>query len=448
MNDLPVGWSHGTLGDLLLRIETGKSFRCEPRPASLSEWGIIKVSAMTWGSFRESENKAVPAGVDFNPAHEIRTGDILVSRANTEKYVGAPVLVERCRSRLLLSDKSLRLVPSNHIDRRWLYYLLASPGLRNEISRRATGTKDSMRNVSQKTLTGIHIQIPPLAEQHRIVAALEDHLTRLEAGVCELLAVENRTNRLWQAVLNRVISSGMNAHKGLSAVSVAQVANVQGGIQKRPMRKPVRNKYPFLRVANVPRGNLDLSEIHEVELFGDELDRYRLRMGDLLVVEGNGSPEQIGRAAMWKDEIADCVHQNHLIRVRPGPNLDPRYLELVWNSSVTAEQLRSVASSTSGLHTLSTRKIKSVQIPLPPRRLQEDLAAEADRMRSHILASRGAIGVTNRRATALRRSLLADASEGRLVPQDPADEPASVLLERMRAKWATQPKIPRERRVS
>lgn len=155
------GWSHATIGDLLLRIEAGKSFRCEPRPASLSEWGIIKVSAMTWGAFREDENKAVPAGVDFNPDYEIKPGDILVSRANTEEYVGAPVMVDGCRSHLLLSDKSLRLVASDHLNFRWLYYLLSSPTIRREISRRATGTKDSMRNVSQETLASIHVQVPP-----------------------------------------------------------------------------------------------------------------------------------------------------------------------------------------------------------------------------------------------------------------------------------------------
>src|SRR6266496_3984722 len=127
MSDLPPGWSHATIGDLLLRIEAGKSFRCETRPASLSEWGIIKVSAMTWGAFREDENKAVPAGVDFNPDYEIKPGDILVSRANTEEYVGAPVMVDGCRSHLLLSDKSLRLVASDHLNSRWLYYMLSSP---------------------------------------------------------------------------------------------------------------------------------------------------------------------------------------------------------------------------------------------------------------------------------------------------------------------------------
>jgi hypothetical protein len=106
---IPSSWAWGTLRDVVTHIEAGKSFACEPRPAGPNEWGIIKVSAMTWGEFRQHENKAVPADREINPAHEIRPGDILVSRANTEAYVGAPVLVRKCRPRLLLSDKSLRL---------------------------------------------------------------------------------------------------------------------------------------------------------------------------------------------------------------------------------------------------------------------------------------------------------------------------------------------------
>jgi len=287
-----------------------------------------------------------------------------------------------------------------------------------------------------------------MAEQDRIVTALEDHLSRLEVGARSLLAADNRMSRLWQSALNRVVAGEVIGRETLPTASIGEVAEVQGGIQKQPKRKPLKNKYPFLRVANVPRGNLDLDEIHEMELFDGELDRYRLRAGDLLVVEGNGSPEQIGRAAIWHDEIADCVHQNHLIRVRPGPKLDPQYLELVWNSPVTSEHLRSVASSTSGLHTLSTAKVKSVRIPVPPRQVQEELAVEADRMRSQIEATRVAVGQARQRAAALRRSLLAEAFAGRLVVQDPADEPASVLLERIGVERAAQPKVRRGRETA
>lgn len=98
------------LGELIDRVEAGRSFGGSAPPATGKQWGIIKVSAMTWGSFRPEENKAVPAD-KVDSRFEIQPGDVLVSRANTTEYVGAPVLVANTRPRLLLSDKSLRLIP-------------------------------------------------------------------------------------------------------------------------------------------------------------------------------------------------------------------------------------------------------------------------------------------------------------------------------------------------
>jgi type I restriction enzyme, S subunit len=173
---LPDGWAWGTVGDVLADIEAGKSFECEARPAAPDEWGVIKVSAMTWGEFRAEENKALPAARLPDQRYEIRPGDILVSRANTEEYVGAPVLVGNCRPHLLLSDKSLRLKPLPEVNTEWLVNVLASPRARFAISSKATGTKDSMRNISQKSLRSIRIPVPPLQEQKVIADKISNSL--------------------------------------------------------------------------------------------------------------------------------------------------------------------------------------------------------------------------------------------------------------------------------
>src|ERR1700739_1959783 len=102
---IPVGWQSASLSDLLFRIEAGKSFTCEPRPAREGEWGIIKVSAMTWGVFDENENKAVPVGKKIDARYEIRPGDILLSRSNTAQLVGASVLVGAWASCVLLCEQ-------------------------------------------------------------------------------------------------------------------------------------------------------------------------------------------------------------------------------------------------------------------------------------------------------------------------------------------------------
>ncbi|WFB08193.1 restriction endonuclease subunit S [Streptomyces sp. LX-29] len=185
-----------------------------------------------------------------------------------------------------------------------------------------------------------------------------------------------------------------------------EVAEIAGGIQKQQKRRPVDNVYPFLRVANVGRGWLDLEDVHLIELFDGEIDRFRLQVGDLLVVEGNGSPSQIGRAAMWRGGIDDAVHQNHLIRVRPGPAVDPNFLELAWNSPFVSSQLREVAQTTSGLYTLSTAKVKRVRIALPSLPEQHRIVEALDDHLSRIDAAVRELKAAHRKVSAFRRAVL------------------------------------------
>ncbi|WUQ27953.1 restriction endonuclease subunit S [Streptomyces sp. NBC_00239] len=178
--ELPPGWRWGTVGDVLQRIEAGKSFTCLPRAAHEDEWGIIKVSAMTWGEFRADENKAVPEGREVNPDFEICSGDILLSRANTVEYVGAPVLVGPVRGKLLLSDKSLRLVPKDRVSREWLLEVLSSRYVRDQYSDAATGTSDSMRNISQGVVKSARIPVPgSYDEQQRIASVIRDRIAQV-----------------------------------------------------------------------------------------------------------------------------------------------------------------------------------------------------------------------------------------------------------------------------
>ncbi|MGC9380930.1 restriction endonuclease subunit S [Streptomyces sp. MH13] len=192
---------------------------------------------------------------------------------------------------------------------------------------------------------------------------------------------------------------------GWEWATLEQVAEVSGGIQKSPKRRPTQNHYPFLRVANVARGSLDLSDVHRVELFEGELERLRLQLGDLLVVEGNGSPDQIGRAAAWRGAIDNCVHQNHLIRVRPTAGLSWRYLELAWNSPVVSDQLLSVAQSSSGLYTLSTGKLKRVLLPIPPLAEQERIVEALDAQLSRIDAAVTTSQRSRRKLEGLRKMI-------------------------------------------
>ncbi len=188
------------LNDLVEGITAGRSFGGAAPSARMDQWGVIKVSAMTWGAFKPDENKAI----DDNKAdsrNEIRSGDLLVSRANTSDYVGASVLVGDVRPRLLLSDKSLRLAPQSGVNREWLWRALSAPGVRRQISARATGTKDSMRNISQRALLSIEIpQVGRVAQESAVnrMRALDDAIDGLRSAV---VASQRRQASLRRALL-------------------------------------------------------------------------------------------------------------------------------------------------------------------------------------------------------------------------------------------------------
>ncbi len=171
-----------------------------------------------------------------------------------------------------------------------------------------------------------------------------------------------------------------NLPEGWEWALIDKFCNVQGGIQKQPKRMPKNNHYPYLRVANVQRGFIDIGEIERFELEEGEIEKWALESGDILVVEGNGSAEEIGRCAIWEGQIDDCVYQNHLIRVRPYLKSIELFVAKYLNSPSGIEGMKKLAVTTSGLYNLSVGKIRAIPIPIPPMKEQFRILARLDEL--------------------------------------------------------------------
>ncbi|MFA7346598.1 MAG: restriction endonuclease subunit S [Desulfurivibrionaceae bacterium] len=175
--DLPVGWGWVRLDDLALRSEAGWSPNCEPTPRKDNDWGVLKVSAVSWGQYNPDENKALPANLRPRPEFEVFPDDFLISRANTSELVARAVIVPKeTPPRLMMSDKIIRFVFSRSSNTQFVNLANGSSSSREYYSRVAGGTSSSMKNVSRDQIRMLLIALPPLAEQHRIVAKVDELL--------------------------------------------------------------------------------------------------------------------------------------------------------------------------------------------------------------------------------------------------------------------------------
>ncbi|MFE2373384.1 restriction endonuclease subunit S [Streptomyces sp. NPDC059398] len=425
-SDLPKGWARARLGDIITRIEAGKSYKCEPRPASAGEWGIIKVSAMTWGKFDAAENKAVPDGVPFNPEYEIRAGDILLSRANTAAYVGASVIVHKSPARLLLSDKSLRIVPARGISRDWLAHLLSSPYIRSQISRRATGTKDSMRNISQSAIAEIECMVPPLGEQRRIVSALEEQLSRVDAAEKILYDSAHRIERYLQSSLRRMT---------LSYRSVRLGDVLADGLTNGRSVPTRTGGFPVLRLTALSGPYANLAQRKEGDWEATDAEPFLVKPGDFLISRGNGSVSLVGRGSLVSEVEDPVAYPDTMIRARlKREDIYPEYLRIIWSSMHVRQQIERQARTTAGIHKVNQKILGAVEFPLPDLLTQKEICARWSEIEEKgDLLSRTVVA-SKHRSTSLQRSLLSDAFTGRLVPQDPSDESADAVLARIRVE--------------
>lgn len=203
---IPQSWRWVRWGDLTLATSSGWSPQCESRPREGDGWGVLKVSAVSWFLFKPEENKALPVGVAPRPEFAVRDGDFLMSRANTSDLVGRSVVVEEAPEHLILSDKIIRCVFSRWIDRRFVNLYNRTATARVHYVAHASGTSDSMKNISRDVILSMPIPLPPLAEQQHIVARVEQLMKLCDDLEAKLRARDEKAARLAAALVAEAIA--------------------------------------------------------------------------------------------------------------------------------------------------------------------------------------------------------------------------------------------------
>jgi restriction endonuclease S subunit len=301
-------------------------------------------------------------------------GDVLFSKDGT---VGKVHVVTESRSFAVLSSIAILRPEASLLDSRFLGWVMQSPRTLAEAGQRKTGS--ALRRIVLSDLASLKVPLPPLPEQRRIAALLDkaDAIRRKRQQAIRL------ADDLLRSAFLDMFGDPVANRRAWPVVALGSIASVQGGLQVTAARRTLPLEVPYLRVANVYRDRFVLDEIKILRVTGRELARAVLHTGDILVVEGHGNPQEIGRCAVWDGSIAPCVHQNHLIRVRARADAEPVYVSAFLNSSGGRQQLAGVSRTTSGLNTISTANVAAVRLPLPPIEFQRRYVRATVAIRAH-----------------------------------------------------------------
>jgi type I restriction enzyme S subunit len=290
----------------------------------------------------------------------------------------------------------------------YLGWMCRTASFVEECKRASEGTTNRVRLQEDKFLTR-EIFLPPLAEQRRVVARIEE----LAAQIHEARTLRHQATEEAEAL------SGATASQLFQECSERQpieaLAEVRGGIQKGPHRAPGANPVRYLTVAHVHRNRILTGSPRYFEVSPAELERWRLLRGDVLIIEGNGSADQIGRTALFRGEIENCVHQNHVIRIRPdSQRVVPEFLNTFLNSPAGQDAVQGQSRTSSGLRSLSVGRIKSICVPVPPLPEQRRIVSELGALQAEVDALERLQAETAVELDALLPAILDRAFKGKL----------------------------------
>lgn len=351
-------------------------------------------------------------------------GDLVFSKIDVRN--GAVGLVPASIPKAVVTTEYPVLIPKpERLRPAFLDYLLRAEHFKADLMRQASGTSGRKR-VTAEGFLSLKVPVPDLPEQDRLLTAYADALNTAAALERESETLEQEGIRAFETALGvapppplperpvfvaRFKDIERWSHDGLlrgatsqqedsaawPMASLGEVGRVSYGIQKCPSNRPSIHARPYLRVANVQRNVLDLREIKYINVPDEEMPKLRLEAGDILLCEGN-SADLVGRGAIWRGEIEDCVHQNHVLRVRlDQEKILPEFVMAIINSHYGQAYFRSKAKRTTNLASINSREVSGLQIPLAPLYEQKkmigllkasQLAAEAKRSQAQALRTK------------------------------------------------------------
>jgi type I restriction enzyme, S subunit len=332
----------------------------------------------------------------------IAAGDLVISIGPS---FGKLLIVPPALAGANLTQGTARVAPRDGVDARFLQWALASPLAKAHWEAEVGGATFRALNLGPLAETPI-----PLCS-HDEQVAIADFLDRESSRIDRLLALRKRADDLITERERRLCDELTSTD---AWTRLGWRASVQTGLTLgKDYGSDQTVQRPYLRVANVKDGWLDLSDVREVAVPSGEIKRCSLRDGDVLLTEG-GDIDKLGRGTVWRNEIESCLHQNHVFAVRCGPELIPEFLALYTRTSAARAYFERTASRITNIASTNVTKVKALPVPeLPIEEQRERLRQYEDWMRR----MRAVVSLTARQRSHLveyRESLIAEAMIGDL----------------------------------
>ncbi|RCI61451.1 restriction endonuclease subunit S [Pseudomonas aeruginosa] len=344
-----------------------------------------------------SDVKKMWFGVDEKKSLLLRRGDLLVSEGGD---VGRSAIWDFDEEFYFQNSiNRIRSIAGN--DTRFLYFWMIT--IKNNGYVDVLCNKSTIAHFTAEKVAAVPLPIPSIHEQTQIARFLDHETARIDALIEEQQRLIELLKEKRQAVISHAVTKGLDptvpmkdsgvewlgevpAHWNVGALR--WYATIQGGIAKgKDYEGRETVVMPYLRVANVQSGFVDLTEVKEISVLESEVERYSLRAGDVLMNEG-GDNDKLGRGTVWQAQIEPCLHQNHVFAIRPNGSLRAEWLATFTQSEQARTYFYLNSKQSTNLASISASNVMSLALPIPSVSEQQEILAylEEDRERHEQLA--------------------------------------------------------------
>lgn len=451
MSALRAGWQLSSLGEIG-NVQSGVGFPNEYQGLVSGDYPVYKVGDVSRGVTRHggllnSANNYVSAEVAQHlRGHVFAKGSTLFAKIgealklNRRGFVVSPGLAD---------NNVMGYTASPGIDNRFIYYFLRTQDFA-QYSRSTT-----VPSIRKGDIEDIPVTLPPSAEQTRIAMKLDELLAQVDTLRNRIDSVPQLLKRFRQSILAAAVSGRLTGNRestdyppGWQRVNFASVIN--------DLRYGTAQKCDYdggdtgvLRIPNIGEKGITLSDLKSSNFSASEIEKLALQKGDVVLIRSNGSVELVGKSAVVGAREEGLLFAGYLIRVRlNNEKANPDYVNFWLKSPEVRRSIELTARSTSGVNNINSEEIRSLTFTMPPLDEQTEIVRRVEQLFAFADQLEAKVAAAKTRIDHLTQSILAKAFRGELVPQDPDDEPASVLLERIKAQRAAAPKATRKKKAS